>query len=669
MQEYAILKMLVLIFGVSTIVILFLNKLKIPSLVGFLIAGALLGPHGLGLIREVHDVEVLAEIGVILLLFVIGIEFSLSTLVKMKKVVLMGGSLQVLLTIFLSAAVIYPLLGAANKAIFFGFLIALSSTAIVLKMLSERGEIDTLHGRTMVGILIFQDLCIVPLMLITPVMVGNGIDYLMLSYKMAKAVLIVAGVLLAARWVVPALLHMVVRTRSRELFITTIILTCLGIALFTSRFGLSLALGAFLAGLVISESEYAHQATAEILPFKDSFIGLFFVSIGMLMNIDYMLDNWLKIAVAVGLIFLIKSITATASAIMIGTPVRTSIHTGLGLAQVGEFSFVLAVAGRAAGLITADFYQVFLSSSVVTMMMTPFILKSAPSVSAWITSIDIIKRLRGMRKISREQVFSEKKNGHVIIIGFGVNGRNLARVLRESGIPYIVLDLNSDTVRKMQKKGEPIYYGDGTSVEILHKLGVHRAKAFVVAISDAASTRKTVQIARQENPELHIIVRTRYVAEVDDLIKLGANEVLPEEFETSVEIFSRVLHHYHVPRNVINEYINDIRRDEYRILRTMELPRKSLAERYKFLKGIDTETYLIKEDSQVDGHSVKELRLRTETGVTIIAVQRGDKIYHNPSPDFVLKKNDVILFIGTTEDIKRAIEYLESDRFLITKYH
>lgn len=660
--------MLVLIFGVSTLVILFLNKLKIPSLVGFLIAGALLGPHGLGLIRNVHDVEVLAEIGVILLLFVIGIEFSLSNLMKMKKVVFTGGTLQVLLTIFLSAALIYPLLEATNKAIFFGFLIALSSTAIVLKMLSERGEIDTPQGRTMIGILIFQDLCIVPLMLITPVMGGNGIDYLMLFYKMAKAALIVAGVLLAARWVVPILLHMIVKTRSRELFITTIILTCLGIALLTSRFGLSLALGAFLAGLVISESEYAHQATAEILPFKDSFIGLFFVSIGMLLNIDYMLDNWLKIAIAVGLIFIIKSITATASAIIIGTPVRTSLHAGLGLAQVGEFSFVLAVAGRAAGLITADFYQVFLSSSVVTMMVTPFILKSAPSVSEWITSKDFIKKLRGMRKISREQVFSEKKNGHVIIIGFGINGRNLARVLRQSGIPYVVLDFNSDTVRKMRKKGEPIYYGDGTSVELLHKLGIHRARTLVVAISDAASTRRIVQIARQENPELHIIVRTRYVAEVDDLIKLGANEVLPEEFETSVEIFSRVLHHYHVPVNVINEYIDNIRKDGYRMLRTVELPRKSLAERYRFLKGIDTETYLIKEDSMVDGYSIKDLRLRTETGVTIIAVQRGDEIFHNPSPDLVLKKKDIVLFIGKREDIKRAVGYLESDRFLVTKY-
>jgi len=656
--------MLVLIFGVSTIVILFLNKLKIPSLVGFLIAGALLGPHGLGIIRDVHDVEVLAEIGVILLLFVIGIEFSLSNLIRMKKVVIMGGGIQVLVTIFLSAAVIYPLMGAGNKAIFFGFLIALSSTAIVLKMLSERGEIDTPHGRTMIGILIFQDLCIVPLMLITPVMGGNGIDYLMLFYKMAKAALIVAGVLLAARWVVPGLLHKIVRTRSRELFITTIILTCLGIALLTSKFGLSLALGAFLAGLIISESEYAHQATAEILPFKDSFIGLFFVSIGMLMNLNYMFDNWLKIAVAVGLIFLIKSITATASAIVIGTPVRTSIHTGLGLAQIGEFSFVLAVAGRAAGLITADFYQVFLSSSVVTMMMTPFILKSAPSVSAWITSRDVIKMLRGMRKISRDQVFSDKKSGHVTIIGFGVNGRNLARVLRQSGIPYIVLDFNSDTVRKMRKKGEPIYYGDGTSVEILHKLGIHRARALVVAISDAASTRRIIQIARQENPELHIIVRTRYVAEVDDLKKLGANEVIPEEFETSVEIFSRVLHHYHMPRNIITEHIDNIRKDSYRILRTVELPRKHLAEKYELLKEINTESYLIKETSRVDGHSIKEVRLRTETGVTIIAVQRGDTVHQNPPPDFIIKRGDILLLIGKKDDINRAIEYLESDRFI-----
>lgn len=669
MQEYVFLKLLVVIFGASAVVVFLLHRLKIPSLVGFLIAGILIGPHGLGLIKDVHDIELLAEVGVILLLFVIGIEFSLSNLLKMKKAVIGAGGSQVILTILLASLVAYSVAADVSRSVFFGFLIALSSTAIVFKLLSERGEVNSPHGWMMSGMLIFQDLCVVPLMLITPALGGDGLDIKELSVKLAKAAAFVGGVLLTARWLVPGLLHQIVRTRSRELFITTIILLCLGIALLSSRFGLSLALGAFLAGLIISESEYAHQATAEILPFKDSFIGLFFVSVGMLMDVGYMMKNYLDIALAVAVISGIKVITGTLSAMIIGSPMRVALHTGLGLAQIGEFSFVLALAGKTSGLITEDLYQIFLSASVITMMTTPFIFKAAPNVSGWAASKMPFKRFIKGERISEGRPFPKKIAGHVIIIGFGLNGRNLARVLRLSDIPYVVLELNNEAVRKMQKKGEPIYYGDGTSIEVLHKLGIHTAEVLVVAILDAAATRRIVSIARKENPNLYIIVRTRYVAEVDELKKLGANEVIPEEFETSVEIFSRVLYHFHVPRNVIADYSDSIRKDNYSILRTVELPKKHLTERYEFLKGIETEIYLIKEGSHIIGHSLKELHLRAETGVTIIAIQRGEDIYHNPSPDFVFKSGDVLLLIGKKTDINNAIEYLESDRFLVAKYH
>ncbi|MFZ6017215.1 MAG: cation:proton antiporter [Nitrospirota bacterium] len=572
-MNFDFLKSLVVIFGVSALVVFLLHRLKIPSLVGFLIAGIIIGPHGLGMVKDVHAVELLAEIGVILLLFTIGIEFSMAKLIRMKKAVIGGGGIQVLLTILLSAIAAYLTTENINKSVFFGFLIALSSTAIVLKMLTESGEVDSPHGRMMVGILIFQDLCVVPLMLLIPVLSGKSINIMDIAIKMGKAILIIAIVLLSARWIVPGLLHQVVHTRSRELFIITIILLCLGIALLTSSFGLSLALGAFLAGLIISESEYAHQATSDILPFKDSFIGLFFVSVGMLMNIGYMSDNCLRIAMAVTLIFGLKIITGMFSALIIGSPLRTGIHTGLGLAQIGEFSFVLAIAGKATGIITEDFYQVFLSSSAVTMTMTPFVLKAAPSVSGWIASRHLLKRVDRLKKLEREG-FPRKRHGHVIIIGFGLNGRNLARVLKEAEIPYVVLEMNSDTVREMKKKGELIYYGDGTGKEILHKLSIEKARLLVIAISDPVSTRRIVSIARHENPNIYIIVRTRYVAEVDDLRALGANEVIPEEFETSIEIFSRVLHQYHFPNNVILDMVDKIRSDSYTALRSVEFPKK-----------------------------------------------------------------------------------------------
>lgn len=657
MQEFDFLKSLVVIFGVSALVVFLLHRLKIPSIVGFLVAGAIIGPHGIGIVRDTHSVELLAEIGVILLLFIIGIEFSMSKLLRMRKSVIGGGGIQVLMTIVLSAIASYLVTGNINRSVFFGFLVALSSTAIVFKLLAEKGETDSPHGRIMVGILIFQDLCVVPLMLLTPALSGEGIDIMEVAIKMGKAALIIAIVLLSARLLVPKLLHQIVHTKSRELFIITIILLCLGIALLTSRFGLSLALGAFLAGLIVSESEYAHQATADILPFKDSFIGLFFVSVGMLMDIGYVSDNLFRAALAVVLIFGLKVITGMFSALMIGSPLRVSIHAGLGLAQIGEFSFVLAIAGKALNIITEDFYQIFLSSSVLTMMITPFVLKAAPGISGWIASRHLLKRTYRIKKISEKEGFPKRREDHVIIIGFGLNGRNLARVLKEAEVPYVVLEMNSDTVKEMKRKGEPIYYGDGTSKEILHKLGIEKARLLVVAISDPASTRRIVAIARHENPDVYIIVRTKYLVEVDDLRELGADEVIPEEFETSIEIFSRVLHRYNFPNNIILDMVDKVRSDNYTMLRKVGLPRRHVFEKYEWLPEIKVDGYKVPEDSHLVRRSIAELQVRKKTGATIIAVRRGPEVFTNPEPNFRFKAGDIIIFTGEKKDMDVAMKY------------
>ncbi len=669
MQEFEFLKPLVMIFGVSAIVVFILGKLKIPSIVGFLFAGVILGPHGFQLIKNVHEVEQLAEIGVILLMFTIGLEFSLKNLMMLRAAILGGGFLQSGLTAGVVVLLSYFFFGQElNKSVFYGFLIAMSSTAIVIKLLMDRAELNTPHGRTSVGILIFQDLCVVPFMLFTPILAGEGGGFSAVVLTMLKACVVVGGVLFLARWGVPHILHNVVKTKSRELFIITIMLLCISTAYLTYKLGLSLALGAFLAGIVMSDSEYATQAISDILPFKESFIGLFFISVGMLMNIGFMRDNLFTVAAVVLVVLVLKAVAANAASYAIGLSLRHSIQTGTYLSQVGEFSFILALAGKAYGLITEDIYQIFLSSSVITMILTPFIISASPTFSGWLTSKTVLKRLDRMHRKAGSQP-STKKKDHVIVVGFGVNGRNIARVLRESGIPYTILELNANTVKKMKKQGEPIYYGDGTSLELLHKLGINSAKILVIAISDAASTRMIVQLARKENPDIYIIVRTRYVAEVEDLVNFGANEVIPEEFETSIEIFSRVLHRYHIPKNVITGYIDNVRKDSYSILRTVELPKKHLDEHFEFLKDIETETFLIKEDFHVGGHSIKELHLRAETGVTIIAVQREDRIFQNPSPDFVLNSGDVILLIGKRKDINHAMEYLESDRFLVARYH
>src|SRR4030043_1832175 len=350
-MELQFLKTLVIIFGASAFVVFLLQKLKVPSIVGFLIAGAALGPHGFGMIREIREVELLAEVGVILLLFTIGLEISLKNLKRIRSAVLGGGLSQVLLTSLFTAAIAYPFLHQLNESLFAGFLVALSSTAIVMKMLLDRAEMDSPHGRLSMGILIFQDLCVVPLMLLIPLLAGNQGSVAELLWMLVKSAAIIAAVIFSARWLVPNILHQIVHTRRRELFIITIILLCLGTALLTSELGLSLALGAFLAGLVISESEYAYQAISDILPFKDSFNGLFFISVGMLMDLRFLSQNPLLILFAVIFILLLKTSTGFFSVHLLGHPVRVSLQTGLHLAQIGEFSFVLALAGNSAGLI------------------------------------------------------------------------------------------------------------------------------------------------------------------------------------------------------------------------------------------------------------------------------------------------------------------------------
>jgi len=658
-MELGFLKTLVILFGVSASVIFLLHKVRVPSIVGFLIAGVFLGPHGFGLIGNIREVELFAEIGIILLLFTVGLELSLKNLKRIRSAILGGGLSQVLLTLVVTAAIAYPFLQKWNNSFFSGFLVALSSTAIVMKILFDRGEIDSPHGRLAIGVLIFQDLCVVPLMLLIPLMAGNRGSFFDLSWALLKSATIILIVILGARWFVPNLLHQIVRTRSRELFIITIILLCLGTALLTSALGLSLALGAFLAGLIISESEYAYQAISDILPFKDSFNGLFFISVGMLMNVRFLNQHILIVLLAVATILLLKTLMASLSLHLLGHSLRVSIQAGLHLSQIGEFSFVLATAGKSAGLISGNHYQIFLSASVLTMILTPFVLRISPGLSSWLTSKKLIERLDRMRKRAEKEGLHTRREGHVLIVGFGLNGRNLAEVLRETSIPYVVLDLNNDTVLEMKKRGEPIFYGDGTSPEILHKLGITAARLLVVAISDPASTQRIVQIARKENPGIYIIVRTRYTAEVEGLLRLGANEVIPEEFETSIEIFAKVLHHYQVPRNLLMEQIENIRSGSYEVLRRVELPVKSLPQKCEIISDIEVETYLINERSSAVGRSIRDLRIRPATGVTVIAVRRNGEIIPSPEPDFTFQTGDALYLIGKKESVYQAIGLLE----------
>lgn len=645
-----------IIFIVSAVIVFILTKVNIPSLVGFLSAGILIGPYALGIIKNTHNIEVIAEVGVVLLLFSIGIEFSLKKLLKIKRIVFGGGLLQVLITTILIFIVSFYFFQNLKITIFVSFLISLSSTAVVLKILADKGEIDTPYGKTMIGILIFQDLFVVVLMLLIPILSGHAVTGFEIFSKIVKASLIILFVMISSRYIFPYFLHQIVKTKSRELFIITIIVICLGIAIITSYVGLSLALGAFLAGLIISESEYAHQALSDILPFKESFMGLFFVSVGMLMNLSFVYENLYLIFLGVLIVVFTKIFAILIVGFVLSLSQRVAIISAISLAQVGEFSFVLAFAGKSASLIDDGIYQLILSITVFTMILSPFMMNLSRKISENPEILNFFKKIYRKTR-DYEEVKIVKKVDHVIIIGFGFNGRNLAKILREINIPYVALEMNNMTVAEMKKKGEPIYYGDGTSIEVLKHLGLEKARVVVIAISDPSATRRIVSIIRKENKSIYILVRTRYLTEVDDLKKLGANEVIPEEFETSIEISSRVLKYYHFPTNIILDISERLREDSYKALRRVTIPKYSLYDHTTALKELEIDSYLVTNKCSLINKSIRELEIRKKTSVTIIAIKRKEDLFVNPDPDFRFMQDDIIIFVGKGSDVNKAITY------------
>lgn len=653
--------LLVLLLASVPIAFIF-HRLRLPTIVGFMITGVLIGPHALGLIKDVEAIEVLAEIGVALLLFTIGLEFSLRRMLEMRRLVLLGGGLQVILTTLLVTGIVYLLGRPVNEAVFFGFLFALSSTAIVLKSYIDRAEIDAPHGRAGVGILLFQDLSIVPMMLMIPILSGRqGTSAARIALTLGIAVAAIAIIIFAARTVVPYLLYHIVRLRSPEVFIISVVLLSLGTSWLTSQAGLSLALGAFIAGIVLSESEYSHQIVADILPFRDVFNSLFFISMGMLLSLSALAADALTVLAWVGALTLGKALLVLAVVRLLGYSLRVSTMTALGLAQVGEFSFILAKAGLPQGLLSEMDYQQFLAASILSMIATPFLIKVAPRIGYALQSMFA----RGSLLEPSVTGFDPQEpdlRGHVIIVGYGLNGRNLAKVLRRTGVPYLVMELNAEAVREASDQGERIIYGDATRKEVLHHIRLDYARILVLAISDPIASRHTVSLARQMNPDIHIIVRTRYMSEMSDLRELGANEVIPEEFETSIEIFSRVLREYGIARHVIQRQVTAIRSEGYQMLRAPSLPIVDMSEIAEALEAASTETLSVEADSFAVGKTIGELGLRKKTGVSIIAITRERHTEINPRPETTIRAEDVLVLLGGAEQIDRAVEEINGVR-------
>ncbi len=662
MTDHGILNDLLLIFVISITVVFVFQQFRLPSIAGFLCAGAIIGPHGLNLVSDRDQVQVLAEIGVVLLLFTIGIEFSLAHMTAMRRFMLIGGLLQAGGVVLLGT-LIGPLAGLSwSESVFWGCLLSLSSTAIVLKALTDRGEMDSLHGRATTTILVFQDLAVVPMMLLIPFL-ANPMESAVkaLALTIGKAVLAVALILIGARYIVPKVLERIVQSRSRELFVLTIIVLCLGVAWLTSLSGLSLALGAFIAGLVISESEYSHQAMAEVLPFRDSFNSLFFVSIGMLMDVRTIIDHPVLVIGLIAAVLLAKGLTGFGAVLALQQPPRAAVMAGIALAQVGEFSFILAGEGQKAGLLSGGGYQVFLAVSVWTMLLTPFLIQWAPHLARRVEVWQRLRRFLPGRTTARVLVETEahvRIRDHVVIMGYGLNGRNLARVLGETEIPYLALDMDGNTVRREARAGIPIYYGDGTNPNVLRHVRIHEARVFVVAISDPFASRRAVQVVRSLNPKIHIVVRTRYLRELSELHDLGADDVVPEEFETSIEIFALVLRTFNLPQDFIMKKAEQVRREGYALLRRSNMPELAHHLRAGTLTDVEVETCRIDDDSPALGRTLADLAIRQRTGASVIALTRRGDTRSNPQAREVLESGDILTLLGSRPQIRRAISML-----------
>jgi CPA2 family monovalent cation:H+ antiporter-2 len=640
---------LLLIFGLGVLVVVAFHRARVPPIVGFLVTGLLCGPFGFGLVDGVEHVEALAEVGVILLLFTVGIEFSVEELSRVRTFLLTGGALQVSLTLGATTAAAAAFGLRLPVAIFLGMLVALSSTAIVIRMLADRNELDAPHGRAAIGILIFQDLVVVPMVLITPFLGGAGGDMRDLLVVIGKAGVFIALAVVAARWVVPWLLHIVVDTRKREVFLLTIVLICIGMAVASAQVGLSMALGAFIAGLILSESEYSHQALGEVLPLREVFNSLFFVSIGMLLNVRIVIEHPVIILGALAAVVAVKTLITTGLVMVLGHPLRIALMTGVLTSQIGEFSFVLSKVGSGAGLLDGQLAQGFIAVAVGSMILTPLLARLAPRVSArierWLPGTYV--RGRAVTVTVRGEL--PPLDDHVIIVGYGVNGRNLARMLGRVGIPFVVLEMNPDAVRAERKRGRPIMYGDATRPEILRLAAIDRARVLVLAISDAGATRSAVDLARRLNRQLHIVVRSRYVQEVAALRAVGTDEVVPEEFETSIEISSRVLRRYLVPRDVIERLIREVRSDSYEMLRTMSDTHSPAAGLDRFLADLSLEVYRVERGCAIAGTTLAACGLR-DRSVSVVAIQRRDATLRStPTGADLLEEGDAVLLLGPPE--------------------
>lgn len=643
-QEF--LGQLVTVIVLSLVTVLVLRRIKMPAVAGYLVAGLAFGPNALGLVSDSESTEAMAEIGILFLLFTTGLKFSIGELFEMRRWVFGAGVIQVAVTILLATAV-GPLAGISPRvALLLGCLAAFSSTSVVAKLLEDRGELNAPHGRFSVSLLLLQDLAVVPTILLMPLLAGREGTLTATLWGGVQALATLAGVLIAARFLYPWIMDRVVSTRSRELFTLTSVAAALGAAFLVGETGASLELGAFLAGIVVSETCYGRETLEAVTPLRDVFSSLFFVSIGMLVSPTVWFNEpWPTVGLLVGVV-IGKAALVGGLALLFGLTFDAALLAGLGLAQLGEFSFIAARHAVSYGLLDEHWYSAVLSVTVLSMALTPLTMLTMPP---------LVARFR-RRPMAPEEPLEDVGDvaGHVIIVGFGIQGRNVARVLDQIEVPYVVIEMNPLTVREQRALGLRIVFGDAGREHVLRHVGVTRARVLVSTVPDPADSRQIVSEARRLNPDLFIIARTRYLGDVEALTSLGADRVVPEEFETAIEMVGLVMEAYGVPQRAIEREQDFIRRGQYGLLRAASSERGRGPSLRSLLTNADVEEVTLAPDSRAVGNTVRGLELRASTGVTLLGIERAGELLPNPPPDTPLLAGDTLLLFGSGEDLTRA---------------
>ncbi len=653
-MEFSVLKDIVIIFALSSLVNFLFTKIKVPTIIGYLLTGVIVGPKLLGIIKAPQEIELMAEIGVVLLLFMIGMEFSLNHLFKIRRRVFLGGFLQLSLTTLFTTILINAYALDWKASLFIGFLTALSSTAVVLKILQDRSEITSNYGRTVLGILIFQDIVLVPLMLFTPFLSGGEIDYKgQLSLLALKSVLIIGFLYVGNRWIMPRLLHLIAMTRNQELFMMIVLLICLSVALLTYQMGMPLAFGAFLAGLMISESEYSHNAFGNLITFRDTFTSFFFVSIGMLLDLSFVSGHLAIVIAAVIAVITLKFIVGSLTAFLLGHTFRGTVLVGIALSQVGEFSFILAKLGKDFTILDDFYYQIFLAVAIITMSISPFFIMLGSRITKVLLRIPFPKWvIEGLFPL--KQIEIPDLQNHLVLIGKDSRALNLSKMAMHHNLPYVSIIFDPEIARKRQEKGETVVYGDAFNLPILEKAHVASAHVVVISIGKLDILKIIIGKVRQLNKHASIVVRTRHIEDIEALYKIGATQVIPEEFETAIDLFERVMANFLLPRNEIDLTIDRIRNDHYGIF--LEENGGSKFNISKDIPDIEIIPLEVMKDSAIIGKSLVESQLRQNFGITLVALKRDQKVLDHPKPSLIFCQGDVAYVLGKSEQISKAGE-------------